>query len=253
MIPLLRLKLTFMRFLTYMLVLSMCLCVFVEADDVPPIVVTIAGSLLPDTEPDRVEPAPVAGFYQAIFGTRVVYLSADGRYLLYGDLIDINKNHNLTEDARRAGRRQVIEDLDEAGMVVFAPQNVESTITVFTDTSCGYCVKLHQEIAQTVAGGVKVRYVGFPRAGVNSASGETLVSVWCADNPQQAMTDAKMGIAIETKTCQTQIGRHMEAAELVGVRGTPPIVLEDGTVIPGYVPAGELVERSNRAAELVVD
>ena len=253
MIPLPRLKVTFMRLLTHTLVLSMCLCAFAEADDVPPVVLIVAASLLPDTEPDRVEPAPVAGFYQAIFGTRVVYLSADGRYLLYGDLIDINKNLNLTEDARRAGRRQVIEDLDEAGMVVFAPQNVESTITVFTDTSCGYCVKLHQEIAQTVAGGVKVRYVGFPRAGVNSASGETLVSVWCADNPQQAMTDAKMGIAIETKTCQTPIGRHMEAAELVGVRGTPTIVLEDGTVIPGYVPAGELVERSNRAAELVVD
>ena len=253
MIPLPRLKVTFMRFLTHALVLSLCLCALAEAADVPPVVLTVAASLLPDTEPDRVEPAPVAGFYQAIFGTRVVYLSADGRYLLYGDLIDINKNLNLTEDARRAGRRQVIEDLDEAGMVVFAPQNVESTITVFTDTSCGYCVKLHQEIAHTVAGGVKVRYVGFPRAGVNSASGETLVSVWCADNPQQAMTDAKMGIAIETKTCQTQIGRHMEAAELVGVRGTPTIVLEDGTVIPGYVPAGELVERSNRAAELVVD
>ncbi len=253
MIPLPRLKVTFMRFLTHTLVLSMCLCTFAEADDVPPVVLTVAASLLPDTEPDRVEPAPVAGFYQAIFGTRVVYLSADGRYLLYGDLIDIKKNLNLTEDARRAGRRQVIEDLDEAGMVVFAPQNVESTITVFTDTSCGYCVKLHQEIAQTVAGGVKVRYVGFPRAGVNSASGETLVSVWCADNPRQAMTDAKMGIPIETKTCPTQIGRHMEAAELVGVRGTPTIVLEDGTVIPGYVPAGELVERSNRAAELVVD
>ena len=253
MIPLPRLKLTLMRFLTRTLLLSMCFCVFAEADDIPPVVLAVAASLLPDTEPDRVEPAPVAGFYQAIFGTRVVYLSADGRYLLYGDLIDIDKNLNLTEDARRAGRRKVIEDLDEAGMVVFAPQDVESTITVFTDTSCGYCVKLHQEIAQTVAGGVKVRYLAFPRSGLNSSSGETLVSVFCADNRQQAMTDAKMGIAIEPKTCQSQIDRHLEAAELVGVRGTPTIVLEDGTVIPGYVPAGELVERSNRAAELVVD
>ena len=253
MIPLLLLKLKFMRFLTHTVVLSMCFCAFAEADDIPPVVLTVAASLIPDTEPDRVEPAPVAGFYQAIFGTRVVYLSADGRYLLYGDLIDIDKNLNLTEDARRSGRRKVIEGLDEAGMVVFAPQDVETRITVFTDTSCGYCVKLHQEIAETLAGGVKVRYLAFPRAGVNSPTFETLVSVWCADNPQQAMTDAKMGIAIETKTCQTQIGRHLEAAELVGVRGTPTIVLEDGTVIPGYVPAGELVERSNQAAESVVN
>ena len=51
------------------------------------------------------------------------------------------------------GPRQVIEDLDEAGMVVFTPKYVKSTITVFTDISCGYCVKLHRGIAQIVAGG----------------------------------------------------------------------------------------------------
>ncbi len=247
--PMVLLRLKFMRFLTHSLALSMCFCVFAQADDIPPVVLSVAASLLPNTKPDRVEPAPVAGFYQAIFGTRVVYLSADGRYLLYGDLIDIDQNLNLTEDARRLGRRKVIEDLDEAGMVVFAPQDVKSTVTVFTDTSCGYCIKLHQEIDQTIAGGVKVRYLGDPRGGVNAPSFETLVSVWCADNPQQAMTDAKMGLAIEAKTCQTQIGRHLEAAKLVGVRGTPTIVLEDGTVIPGYVPAVELVEMSNQAAE----
>ena len=78
--------------------------------------------------------------------------------------------------------RGVIEDLDEAGMVVFSPHDVKSTITVFTDTSCGYCVKLHREIGQTIAGGVKVRYLGYPRAGVNSPSFKTLVSAWCADN-----------------------------------------------------------------------
>ena len=149
--------------------------------------------------------------------------------------------------------RGVIEDLDEAGMVVFAPHDVKSTITVFTDTSCGYCVKLHREIHQTIAGGVKVRYLGYPRAGVNSPSFKTLVSVWCADNAQQAMTKAKMGIAIETRNCSTQIDRHMEAAERIGIRGTPTIVLQDGTVIPGYMPAGRLVEISNRAAESIVN
>ena len=149
--------------------------------------------------------------------------------------------------------RGVIEDLDEAGMVVFAPDHVKSTITVFTDTSCGYCVKLHREIGQTIAGGVKVRYLGYPRAGVNSRSFKTLVSIWCADNAQQAMTKAKMGIAIETRNCSTQIDRHMEAAERIGIRGTPTIVLQDGTVIPGYMPAGRLVEISNRAAESVVN
>ncbi|GIT49381.1 MAG: hypothetical protein Ct9H300mP14_13090 [Gammaproteobacteria bacterium] len=99
----------------------------------------------------------------------------------------------------------MIENLDEAGMVVFAPQDVKSTITVFTDTSCGYCVKLHQEIAQTVAGGVKVRYLGFPRSGLNSSSGETLVSVWCADNRQQAMTEQKGGSPLKPRPVKPRL------------------------------------------------
>jgi len=147
------------------------------------------------------------------------------------------------------GPRQVIEDLDEAGMVVFAPKNVKSTITVFTDTSCGYCVKLHREIAQIVAGGVKVRYLGYPRAGLNSRSFKTLVSIWCAGNPQQTMTDAKMGLPIKTRTCQTEIGRHIAAGKQIGVRGTPTIVLQDGTVVPGYVTARKLIAMSDQAAQ----
>jgi len=75
--------------------------------------------------------------------------------------------------------------------------------------------------------------------------------VWCAEDPQQAMTDAKSGKTIESRSCDTDIGRHMEAAQLVGVRGTPTIVLQDGKTIPGYVPAGELIGLANAAAAAI--
>ena len=145
----------------------------------------------------------------------------------------------------------MIDGLDEAGMVVFSPSQPRSHITVFTDTECGYCVRLHREMDQLLAGGVEVRYLGYPRAGVQSPSFDTLVSVWCAEDPQQAMTDAKSGKTIESRSCDTDIGRHMEAAQLVGVRGTPTIVLQDGKTIPGYVPAGELIGLANAAAAAI--
>ena len=219
------------------------------ADGVPEIILETAAGLLPGQPPDDVSVAPVQGFYQAIYGLQVVYISADGRYLLYGDLIDLDENVNLTEDARKSGRLEVLGGLDETGMVVFEPDQVTSTVTVFTDTSCGYCVKLHREMAAINAGGVKVRYLGYPRSGPQSPTFQTLVSVWCADDPQQAMTDAKAGLAIEKKSCQTSIERHIEVAKRVGIRGTPTIVLQDGHLIPGYVPADELVEMANAAAE----
>ena len=221
------------------------------AQSVPQSVQDKAAELIPDRLPDSVVATPVSGLYQVTFGTQVVYLFEDGQHLLSGDLIDLDAGVNLTEDARKSGRKSVIDSLDEAGMVVFSPTDTISTITVFTDTECGYCVRLHQEINQLLAAGVEVRYLGYPRAGVGSSSFDTLVSVWCSDDPQQAMTDAKAGRAIEPRSCKTDIARHMEAAQGVGVRGTPTIVLQDGKTIPGYVPAGELIPMAHAAASAI--
>jgi len=221
------------------------------AQSVPQMVQDRAAELIPDRLPDSVVATPVAGLYEVTFGTQVVYLFEDGQHLLSGDLIDLDRGTNLTEDARKAGRKAVINGLDEAGMVVFSPSETISSITVFTDTECGYCVRLHNEIDQLLAAGVEVRYLGYPRAGVQSPSFDTLVSVWCSDDPQQAMTDAKSGRTVEPRSCKTDIARHMEAAEGVGVRGTPTIVLQDGKTIPGYVPAGELIPMAHAAASAI--
>ena len=230
--------------------LSFFACVTL-AQSVPQMVQDRAAELIPDRLPDSVVATPVAGLYEVTFGTQVVYLFEDGQHLLSGDLIDLDRGTNLTEDARKVGRKAVINGLDEAGMVVFSPSETISSITVFTDTECGYCVRLHNEIDQLLAAGVEVRYLGYPRAGVQSPSFDTLVSVWCSDDPQQAMTDAKSGRTVEPRSCKTDIARHMEAAEGVGVRGTPTIVLQDGKTIPGYVPAGELIPMAHAAASAI--
>ena len=240
-----------MTFRTFIfLILSFC-TVAASADGVPQAIQDKAAELIPDRLPDSVGPTPVDGLYEVTFGTQVVYLFEDGQHLLSGDLIDLDAGANLTEDARKSGRKAVIDGLDKAGMVIFSPSDPVTSITVFTDTECGYCVRLHNEMDQLLAGGVEVRYLGYPRAGVQSASYDTLVSVWCSDDPQQAMTDAKSGRAVDPRSCQTDIAQHMQAADGVGVRGTPTIVLEDGKTIPGYVPAGELIPMAHAAASAI--
>lgn len=217
------------------------------AQTIPEKVVETAEKLIPGSKPDSMLATPVPGLYQISFGMQVIYLFEDGQYLLSGDLVHVDTKTNLSEEARKSGRKTVIDGLDERGMVVFSPPEFTSTITVFTDTECGYCVRLHREIQQILAGGVRVRYLGFPRAGLGSSAHKTLVSVWCSDDPLQAMTDAKQGKAVEPRICETEIEKHMQAARAVGVRGTPTIVLQDGKVIPGYVPAGDLVPMANAA------
>ena len=234
------------RFTTFLLLFLVSTAAF--AQSIPQQVIDKAATLIPNTLPDSVEATPVSGLYQVSFGMQVVYLFEDGKHLLSGDLINLEAGANLTEDARKSGRKSVIDSLDEEGMVIFTPSETQSTITVFTDTECGYCVRLHQELQQVLAGGVRVRYLGCRRAGLGSESHKTLVSVWCAEDSQDAMNDAKSGQRVEPVVCETPIEQHMQAAEAVGVRGTPTIVLQDGKLIPGYVPAGELIPMANAAA-----
>ena len=164
------------RFVTFLLLLLVGTAAF--AQSIPQQVIDKAATLIPNTLPDSVEATPVSGLYQVSFGMQVVYLFEDGKHLLSGDLINLEAGANLTEDARKSGRKSVIDSLDEEGMVIFTPSETQSTITVFTDTECGYCVRLHQELQQVLDGGVRVRYLGYPRAGLGSDSHTTLVSVW---------------------------------------------------------------------------
>lgn len=197
--------------------------------------------IIPGNAPDSIEPSELPGMYEVVFGAEVFYVSEDGRYLFSGSLLDLRSGRNLTEDKRAGGRLKLIAGVDEAKMIVFSPkQEVKHSITVFTDIDCPYCRRMHQEMPELNAQGIEVRYLFFPRAGINSKSYQKAVAVWCAKDRRQALTDAKAGKAIDMKTCDNPIDEHMALVEELGISGTPTSVLENGQVIPGYVPVARL-------------
>ena len=199
-------------------------------------------ALGPDRTPDHVAETPLAGLYEVRFGSLVVYLSGDGRYMLQGDLVDLDTRRNLTDRVRQSVRAEAVGGLGEEGMIVFAPDTVKHTVTVFTDVDCPYCVKLHRQMAGYNELGIKVRYTAFPRAGIPSPTYDKTVSVWCASDPHTAIGDAKMGRSVETRSCDNPVREHYEVGRAVGVTGTPAIVLESGEIVPGYVPPEELAQ-----------
>ena len=199
--------------------------------------------LAPDMEPDQVAAAPLAGMYEVRFGSIIVYLSSDGRYMLRGDLVDLEDGRNVTEEARESVRSEIVGALAEESMIVFTPQTVKHTVTIFTDVDCPYCAKLHREMADYNQLGIKVQYTAFPRAGIGSPTYDKMVSVWCAKDQRAAMTDAKAGIPIETARCDNPVSEHYQIGKTIGVRGTPAIVLESGEIVPGYVPAEDLARQ----------
>lgn len=196
--------------------------------------------VLPEYSIDSIAETPVKGVYEVMLGSQVIYVSGDGRYMMQGRLIDLQTREDLTEPRRSAARKQAVDQVGEDRMVIFAPGKPKYTVTVFTDIDCGYCRKLHSEIDSYLKAGIRVRYVFFPRAGLGSESYKEAVSVWCAADRQQAMTDAKAGKPIEAKTCDNPVSDHMQLGESLQISGTPAIVLESGDLVPGYVPADRL-------------
>lgn len=189
-----------------------------------------------------IKPSPVPGLLQAMTNRGLFYISEDGTYLVHGKVFNLDKGlQNETEEALSAMRLQGVEQLADS-MIEFKAKNEKYQVTIFTDTTCGYCRKLHSQIDSYNAEGISVRYLAFPRGGAGSEGFKDLVSVWCAENPQQAMTDAKAGKDISDRSCDNKVSAHYNFGQQVGVQGTPAIILSDGNMIPGYQPPAELIK-----------
>lgn len=201
---------------------------------------------IPGVEVGNISATPVPGLFETIISGQLVYLTEDGRYMVRGDIYDRQTSTNLSELSRGKIRLKVLKEIDDDQTIVFGPKKAKHTVTVFTDTSCGYCRKLHNdEVPKLTEQGVKVRYMLFPRGGMDSPGYNELQSIWCADNQQEALTKAKLGQQIAEKSCENPIAEHMELAQAFGLRGTPLMVTDSGTLINGYRPADQLLEILN--------
>ena len=201
---------------------------------------------LPNLPIEGVHETPVEGMFGIeLAGGQILYGSKDGRFFIAGDMYEIGQGiTNLAEDRRALKRRAIIDEVPQEDLVVFSPSGDKKThVTVFTDVDCGYCRKLHQEMADLNALGIEVRYMAYPRQGLDTPTYDKIVSAWCAKNPNEAITALKAGRDIPHATCDNPVARQFEIGQLVGVTGTPAIVTENGKLLPGYLPAAELAAR----------
>ena len=205
--------------------------------------------VFPDVEITRIKPAPIPGLYEVMLGTDMIYLSEDGRYILQGDLIDLGKGINLSEQERAVARKKILESIPASETIDFAPPDTQHTVYVFTDITCGYCQRLHRDVAELNRNGVAVRYLAFPRAGIDAESFKDMESVWCAADRNAAITLAKQGNQVTPAQCDNPVKRQYELGQSLGVRGTPAIYLENGQEMPGYVPPDTLLQALNQYSD----
>lgn len=197
--------------------------------------------LLPHAKVTAVNDIGIAGIREVDVSGEILYITDDGNYLIQGDLYKVDKELvNITEERRNATRKELLASVDQKELISFGDKDAKHALTVFTDIDCPYCAKLHNEMDQYNAEGIRIQYLLFPRAGLESPSGVKAVSVWCADDRKSAITTAKSGEAIPQKTCDNPIKEHVELGLKMGVTGTPAMVTENGALLPGYIPAKRL-------------
>lgn len=202
-------------------------------------------SVYPQINVDSLKPSPVAGWHQMTSGTLVMYVSDDAHYLFYGELLDLNQDEsqrNVTENVRREFRIGFLKTLKVEDMIVYPAkkQPAKATILAFIDSDCTHCRRLHEESPQLAERGIELHYLAFPRAGVGSETYNNMVSAWCSEDRNKALNSLMKGEKIPAKECANPVANQFLLGQKLGISGTPTLVFEDGTIIPGYMPADKL-------------
>jgi thiol:disulfide interchange protein DsbC len=200
-------------------------------------------SRIPGTKPEDLRATPIPNIYELTRGSEIGYVTADGKFAIGGDMVDLAKNDDLTEDHRRDLRVSQIGSIPESDMLIFGPKDPKYTVTVFTDVDCAYCRQLHSQIADYNRLGIRVRYLFYPRTGPNTESWTKAEEVWCSDNRNDALTRAKLGQPLKAKPCANNpVAKTYAMGRGFGLEGTPAIVAANGQMFEGYLPPAELLQ-----------
>jgi thiol:disulfide interchange protein DsbC len=206
---------------------------------------------VPGSVIDSIKPSVIPGYKEVAIGGHIVYVSVDGKYLMQGSLIELGSRNNLTEVSEAVLRRAVLDAVPRDRRIIFSPAKPKYRITVFTDIDCGYCRKLHSQIADYMKAGISVEYLFFPRAGLASESYTKAVNVWCAPDRRKALTDAKADRPVAKRTCANPITMDFALGRRLGIDGTPAIYAADGTQLGGYLSPADMIARLDRQAAKV--
>lgn len=198
-----------------------------------------------------VEDSPLPDVYQVITESGTIYATKDGKHLISGSIHKLEPGlKNLTQSRNEKLFKQKIDQLKKDFITFQAPKQ-EHEVIVFYASDCGYCHKLHSEIARYNALGITVHYAAWPRDGLFSQNGaskspgyQALENIWCSDNQNLSFNLASRRQQLPQASCKNTIEQQFNLGSLMGVNGTPAIYSMQGTeVVKGYAPPDALKNR----------
>ena len=116
-------------------------------------------------EASDISDSPLPGIYQVSIGANVAYVTADGKYIIRGDIYEAESSTNISEETRSRARVAMLNSVDPETMIVYSPKDgkVKHTVTVFTDIDCGFCRAPYAPLSPAQ---VRERLAAFARLGI---------------------------------------------------------------------------------------
>lgn len=192
-----------------------------------------------------IEQSEVPNFYVVnVLNNQILYVSYDYKFVFAGDLIGIQDEGivSINDKYKTKFTQKLISTIKPGESIDFISEKERYRIKVFTDVSCAYCRLFHSEIEEYLEKGITIQYLGFPRDGLEGKVFNNMQSAWCSNNKKQSLTKLKLGEEIKKELCQNPIKEHFRIGSLIGITGTPTIVLDDGRKFSGYIPADQLIK-----------
>ena len=186
----------------------------------------------------EIQPSPIKGLRTVISDQGVFYAEEGGDYLLQGNIYKLsdkgisNISNNVLMDKLNALTSE---------MIVYPAKNEKHVVTVFMDITCHYCHLLHQQIKEYNDLGITVRYLAFPRGGVETKTASQMEAIFTAKDPAFALNEAENGNLPKELKTPNIVKKHYNLGIQFGVNGTPTIVTSKGEIIGGYLKPRELL------------
>ncbi len=194
----------------------------------------------------EVKPSPVEGLCEVILETGPkrylpVYVDKTAHYAFVGQLLDLRKGKNISRAHLSKLSRlspQEIKKLEK--LVAFTVGNGSKSFYLVTDPDCPFCKRLEKTLDDLLKDEkIKVQVILFPLERLHPQAKKKCIAIICDQKGWPGLTKGY----ISDHQCKEGIKKVEEAQKilpLLGIRGTPAIILPDGRLIFGAQPKERL-------------
>ena len=198
---------------------------------------------LPELNIDQINPTALTNVYEVVSGHKVFYVDSTGRYAFLGNMVDLSNKQSLTESRVAELSRVDFNQLPFKYALVRINGTGERKIAIFTDPDCPFCQRLEQEVIPKLKN-VTVYYFLYPLS-IHANAETDSKKIICSETPDKTFLEWMInGTTLPNRSdCKNAANLQIIkdfGAKKIGIEASPTIILPDGMVMTGLVPADYL-------------